>query len=245
MGPEALLKLSVPFIGVRTPEYFETAAGVEKFQRALDQQEGKRIRSLCFPEDFELTKNTLRAVGLDLGKVVPIQIPFFAPNHRIPMFFFEVTRTRQPEAKKPVAPEPSNALPDAGYLAAFSPIEAPAVFKPGEKRKVVVKVRNAGTSVWPSKVPHGWMNTVTVGDRWLTADASGVVNQLDSRSALPHDLKPGDEVEIILTVTAPLAEGQYVLEIDMVHEGVTWFYQRGSQTLRWPVKVVPVTQFER
>jgi hypothetical protein len=107
----------------------------------------------------------------------------------------------------------------------------------GEQKELQLTVRNAGNKVWRSRVDQGWMNIVTVGDRWLTADGTAVVNDLDGRSALPHDLKRGDRAELPLTVTAPKTEGQYVLEIDMVHEGVTWFYQRGSPTLRWPVKV--------
>lgn len=78
---------------------------------------------------------------------------------------------------------------------------------------------------------------MALGDRWLTGDGAGVVNELDSRTALPHDLGPGEEVKLKLTVTAPTAPGDYVLGIDMVHEGVAWFYQRGSRTLRWNVKV--------
>jgi hypothetical protein len=60
---------------------------------------------------------------------------------------------------------------------------------------------------------------------------------MDSRAVLPHDLKPGEEAELTLTVTAPQAPGDYFLELDMVHEGVTWFYEQGSRTLRWHVKV--------
>jgi uncharacterized membrane protein len=60
---------------------------------------------------------------------------------------------------------------------------------------------------------------------------------MDSRAVLPHDLKPGEEAELTLTVTAPQEPGDYFIELDMVHEGVTWFYEQGSRTLRWHVKV--------
>lgn len=77
------------------------------------------------------------------------------------------------------------------------------------------------------RVPDGWMNIVALGDRWLTGDGTGVVNELDSRTALPHDLGPGEEVKLKLTVTAPTAPGDYVLGIDMVHEGVPGFTSAG------------------
>jgi hypothetical protein len=70
-------------------------------------------------------------------------------------------------------------------------------------------------------------------------DEAGKVelNGLDGRTPLPQDLVPGAEVEMPLTVVAPPTRGNYVLEIDMVHEGVTWFWERGAKPLRLRVKV--------
>jgi uncharacterized membrane protein len=126
----------------------------------------------------------------------------------------------------------------ADYHAEISAAEQPSVMTAGETKVIQLTIKNAGKSVWRSHVAQGWMNVVNAGDRWLTAGGTGVVNEVDGRTALPHDLKRGDQVELALTVTAPKTEGDYLLEIDLVHEGVTWFYQRGSPTLRWQVKVV-------
>jgi hypothetical protein len=81
---------------------------------------------------------------------------------------------------------------------------------------------------------------VTAANRWLTADGTGVVNNIDGRSALSADLKRGDQAELRLNVTAPLTEGKYLLEIDMVNDGVSSFSRGGSTGLRWLVKVVRV-----
>jgi hypothetical protein len=59
----------------------------------------------------------------------------------------------------------------------------------------------------------------------------------DGRSVLLYDLNPGEEIDIPLTVTAPVEAGTYVLEIDMVQEGVAWFASKGSKPLRAIVKV--------
>lgn len=237
VGFEALLNGKVPFISVRTPEYF-TPAGIEKFNDAFDQAEGKKVWSLCLAEDFDETLNLLPTLGLEQGQVKPVEIPFFSPLYRVPMYFFEVKRIHRLDPKEGrLAPTNPLAMPDGSYRATISAIEAPDVFSPGEKRKVIVQAINAGSGVWPWQAPQGWMNVVTVGNRWLNADGLGVVSEVDGRTALPHDLKPGDKANLVLIVTAPQSEGQYVLEIDMVHEGVTWFSQRGSQTLRWPVTV--------
>jgi hypothetical protein len=70
----------------------------------------------------------------------------------------------------------------------------------------------------------------------LSENNVAVVND-DGRSGLLYDLNPGEEIEIPLTVTAPERPGTYVLEIDMVQEGVSWFALKGSTPLRTIVKV--------
>jgi hypothetical protein len=245
IGPEVLLNSRVPFIGLLTGEYFTTYAGAVKFEHALDAAEGKKVKSLCFVEEFEQAKKNLRSLGLDTEDVIQVEIPFFSPQHRIPMLFFTVKRGRLATGAAAPAPAVYKGLPEASYRAAIIAIDAPDTFKPGEKRKVIFKVRNAGTGVWPSQTSKESMNVVTAGNRWLDANGTTVVNDMDTRSLLPHDLKPNEQTQLELTVTAPQVPGEYLLEIDMVHEGVTWFYQQGSPTLRWRTRVVKDTTLER
>lgn len=52
----------------------------------------------------------------------------------------------------------------------------------------------------------------------------------NERYNLPHDLRPGKEVKIDAQLKAPLEPGEYILEFDMVEEGITWFRDKGSLT---------------
>ena len=74
-----------------------------------------------------------------------------------------------------------------------------------------------------------------MGDRWIR---DGVTAE-DNRAVMNADLPPGGETEIKLTVNAPRTPGDYTLEIDMVHEGVTWFKERGARPLQLRVRVQP------
>jgi hypothetical protein len=60
----------------------------------------------------------------------------------------------------------------------------------------------------------------------------------DTRTELTHDLKPGEEIALSITVTAPAEPGDYLLELDMVQEHVAWFKDKGSPTCRVPVHVI-------
>jgi hypothetical protein len=244
---EVMLQPHAPMIGVNTGEYFQTDAGRARFDQALARASSKRMFTLAFAEDLEAAKVALRERGLVPKEAVPVEIPFYSPRALIKMFLIEVARSNGEETspRQNIIVQNNSAGSvasdhDADYHAELSAAEQPGLMTAGEKKVIQLTVKNVGKSVWRSRVAQGWMNVVTAGDRWLTADGTGVVNEVDGRSALPHDLKGGDQVELALTVTAPKTEGQYLLEIDLVHEGVTWFYQRGSPTLRWPVKVVGV-----
>jgi hypothetical protein len=54
---------------------------------------------------------------------------------------------------------------------------------------------------------------------------------------MPRSLDRGEEADIALPVKAPDKAGDYVLEIDMVQEGVAWFAQKGSEPLKLNIKV--------
>jgi len=49
---------------------------------------------------------------------------------------------------------------------------------------------------------------------------------------LPHDVAPGEEIEIQMIVACLLPPGRYGLRYDMVVEGVTWFEFHGSTCAR-------------
>jgi hypothetical protein len=109
----------------------------------------------------------------------------------------------------------------------------------GQKATIRFKVKNLGYSTWPAVGNKEGRYQVNIGDRWLSADGAVEINQLDGRTGMPNDLLPGKEIELPLNVKAPQTTGEYILEIDMVHEGVSWFYERGAKPLRLRVRVEP------
>jgi hypothetical protein len=59
----------------------------------------------------------------------------------------------------------------------------------------------------------------------------------DARAELVENLPPNGEAQLTLKVTAPPQPATYLMELDMVQEGVAWFKQRGSETAIFPVIV--------
>ncbi|HEX6732358.1 MAG TPA: hypothetical protein VF074_20235 [Pyrinomonadaceae bacterium] len=128
-------------------------------------------------------------------------------------------------------------LPDGGFRASITVANAPTELTTGAPVTLSVKVKNTGSAAWPmaGRAGDGFFQ-VNLGDHWKDKDGKDV--KIDDRVAMPNDVAPGAEVERALVVKAPDKEGDYVLELDMVQEGVAWFAQKGSEALKLKIKVV-------
>jgi 4-amino-4-deoxy-L-arabinose transferase-like glycosyltransferase len=127
-------------------------------------------------------------------------------------------------------------LPDRAFKAKLEVTSVPATLLTGQKQTIYVTLKNISDLKWPSLGQSDGNYLVRLGDHWLDPSHRIAIND-DARAELLHDLEPGDNMSIPLLVTAPEIAGDYVLEIDLVQEGVAWFGQKGSQTWRGAVRV--------
>jgi len=133
----------------------------------------------------------------------------------------------------------SEALPDNAFRAQIQVANQPVTLAAGTTTTISILVKNAGGAIWPAVgEPETDQYAVVLRNRWLRSNGT-VVNHEDDRSRLPYDLEPGDTAGVQLKITAPEAPGQYMLELDVVQERVTWFGDKGSERLKWDVIVVP------
>ncbi|MET0624148.1 MAG: hypothetical protein ABW250_14280 [Pyrinomonadaceae bacterium] len=151
----------------------------------------------------------------------------------------------RPSANTTATPEPSKTpgpLPDAAFKAQLTLPEAPTRLRAGQKETIQVRIKNASDVFWWSRGaevndrPDNFYY-IAAGNRWLKPDGS-LVTDMDGRYGISKDLKPGEETEIPLVVTAPKEPGEYLLEVDLVQEQVAWFSDKGSPTARTKVTVV-------
>jgi hypothetical protein len=96
----------------------------------------------------------------------------------------------------------------------------------GERLRGRATVQNVGTATWlPSTPAHGgvWLGIHLRGDdgRPLSLEFA--------RVALNGRIAPGEMQDAPLDLEPP-APGAYLLEFDLVSEGVTWFEMNGSPT---------------
>ena len=73
---------------------------------------------------------------------------------------------------------------------------------------------------------------LSVGDHWFDAAGGQMLTRDDGRTRLPPTLRANETCRLALTISAPTSRGQYQCEIDVAHEGVLWFHDRGSEVVR-------------
>jgi SAM-dependent methyltransferase len=108
---------------------------------------------------------------------------------------------------------------------------------PGAEIVLAVSVTNISAHAW-SRQEAG---PIRVGNHWLAGRGDEMLIQDDGRASLPDNLAPGETCRLALKITVPPEPGEYQLECDVVHEGVSWFADKGSNTCRGRVRVAGST----
>lgn len=107
---------------------------------------------------------------------------------------------------------------------------APNLIRDKSRVTGTVSVRNTGDTIWLTGEEVG---QVQLGFRLLDADRHTL--DLDfKRFLLGRNVSPGSTLEIAVEAALPDSTATYVLKVDMVDEGISWFEDAGSK----PVYVV-------
>src|SRR5439155_1228253 len=114
----------------------------------------------------------------------------------------------QPAASSTVKASTAIAYPDGPALP----------WSPGETSSIDVMVNNDTGATWTAAGAH----PVKLGYHWFDMSSQAVVWD-GARTALPHDVAPGESLTLTVDMRAPQVEGTYALAWDMVQEGTGWF----------------------
>ena len=131
------------------------------------------------------------------------------------------------------ARRPSSPLPEQGFRAEISAAGLPASVHAGSVIVARVTVRNASPVEW--RGGRGGPNALSLAYHWLAP--GGATLAFDGRrTPLPGRVASGESVSLEASIDVPVRPGDYVLELDLVQEGVAWFGSQGSRTLRASVR---------
>lgn len=156
----------------------------------------------------------------------PVPASDLSPVGRMLASAAQAPRRRRRAAVARVEPAAVDALwerrelgPEA-YHAWLELLEDDLAMIAGQTRTIDVDVHNAGNEVWPGGPDR--RPQIRVGYRWR--DLQGAIAVADgSHTPIPSELRPGRSALVPAVVLAPAVPGPYVLELDLVNEGVRWF----------------------
>lgn len=101
----------------------------------------------------------------------------------------------------------------------------------GQVVSATITVRNAGALTWE----WGGERPFRFGYRYFrNRRLLALGPDKDIRTDVPSSVTPGAELTLDVRLALPDQPGNYTLELDLVHEGVSWFKEQGSPVLtRW------------
>jgi hypothetical protein len=122
------------------------------------------------------------------------------------------------------------AVSESAYRASIEPREPTSSLAPSEQRHVFFAVSNEGTERWPERLDAD--PPIRLSYRWLHTDGS-IHTEEGPRSPFSRVVNPGERILTPLHVDSPPDPGDYLLEVDLVHEHVRWF----DCSCRVPIRV--------
>ena len=182
--------------------------------------------------------------GMPLEKFVSLGFEKSPPENAVVI----TTEAFCPRCKVLVESEPYTTYIAIGKPRDLTPLSATAMkaelstpslpnnLRVGQTIQLSVSVKNAGEELWRAGDRSLAAYRVELGNHWLEPDGKVVIND-DGRNAMTRDVAPGATATMTLTITAPRRPGQYLLELDLLQEGVSWFALKGSKTWRGLVEV--------
>ncbi|MBI4671761.1 MAG: discoidin domain-containing protein, partial [Chloroflexi bacterium] len=135
--------------------------------------------------------------------------------------------------------------PPLEWGAEFLTHNTPAHLTIGQIVDVALHIANNGKRTWqtdgehPVHIAYQWFISRASGDPKGASDglASAQFDVQEFRTALPHDVKPGEQVDFAASLAAPNTPGTYQLHWDLIAEGISWFADGGNPALVLPVNV--------
>ncbi len=121
--------------------------------------------------------------------------------------------------------------PEPPYQVEWLGEQFPARLLAGQMISAPITIKNTGSMTWP----WGGGNPVRLGYRYYRNRRPLPIPPVrDLRTDVPEDVAPGQTIVIDTHIALPEEPGNYTLELDLVHEGIAWFKEKGSPPLtRW------------
>jgi hypothetical protein len=109
--------------------------------------------------------------------------------------------------------------------------------QPATDDEVPLHIRNTGITTWHA---GGWQS-VALGTRWWDPRSQKFLRVTPLITKLPHDVAPGETLDISTNIRTPEQPGRYILVLDLFSNNLKWFSQAGVIPLLLETNIRPST----
>jgi hypothetical protein len=95
--------------------------------------------------------------------------------------------------------------------------------QPSASDELPLRITNTGITTWRSA---GWRR-IAVGSRWWSTETQKFLKVRPLVTNLPHDVQPGETVQLATAVQMPAISGKYMLVVELFGRDLLWFSQTG------------------
>ena len=143
---------------------------------------------------------------------------------------FQLPSVRRPPSE--ISNRPLS-MPMDAYRASIQIVGAlPAFLGPQEAVTLTVDVTNTSSIAWDQSA----VGAIRLGNHWRGASGEMLI-QDDGRAALKGVIEAREMLRASIKVQAPPDAATFLCELDLVHEGISWFADRGSRVVSARVTV--------
>jgi len=160
--------------------------------------------------------------GMNVNLQIPVTAPAYPTNYTMYLDLYK--QNEFAFGDKGIAPDDTPTGVSTDFKAGYT-FNATPQFTAGQTTTVPVTIQNFGRGTFPTTSSF----PVDLGYHWTTPTGASVIWD-GARTKLPGDLLAGQSVQVNAAVTAPKTGGNYLLKLDLVQEGVSWFSTRGVAT---------------
>lgn len=179
-------------------------------------------------------------VAIAAEETVSIGLPVQTPRHpgeyrlrlRLPTFDLVSAPTVVVLTADPM---PTSSTTPNSLAAAYIVEELPTEAIASQPLDLLLRVINIGATIWLADA-EGDRGAVRLGWRWYKGGEHRL--SWSGRERLRYDVFPGGSYEFRARIPTPMEPGEYILELDMVSELVTWFADQGNQPVRGAIRLI-------
>jgi len=218
--------------------FAEPGIGHSETHTAHDESEHGVLENEIDPEQL---RTTARQVGFDEMDLVILPIPpnmltLTMPRARwflrglpwiVPQNYLRASMLSSPIGIVRKGPYTSTSLHPQKLEAEIRPSQTTIRATPGENFSLETTVVNKTGTVWLKEGRRG-SGYVRLGAHLLNSQRELLIKDF-GRAELSGDLQQHEQANLKLQLKAPDQSGSYIIQLDMVDEGILWFSEKASK----------------